>query len=390
MFSAPCAGRRGAALSNRPCRQQPARSERETGVTGRTGSVSRRCSWLALLTLLVFAPALQAGHGVVLLYHHVSSDTPPVTSIAPDRFEAQLDYLVDHDFSVWPLQRLLDAILDDAETVPDRVVAISFDDAYRSVYAEAWPRLRARGWPFTVFVNTDAVDAGHRPYMSWDQLRDIAAAGVAIENHSASHAHLIARRDDESHTAWRARVSADLTRAHQRIAEEVGREPALFSYPYGEDSGALAALVGRHYAFAMTQRSGAIGPLADPLSLPRFPMASGFDDMKRFALAVHSRPLPVIDVETQPPGDGVRDPLDALVLTVRAGPYRAGQLACYSAAGQPLEIGHDNKRRLTVTIAIGGLGQTGRNKINCTAPAADGSGAYYWFAYQWVQDAVRD
>lgn len=333
-------------------------------------------------------PGTGGGHGVVLLYHHVSEDTPASTSVTPEQFERHLEYLEDHGFEVWALDRLLDALFQGEETVPDNVVAITFDDAYESVLGEAHPRLARRGWPYTVFVNTEAVDAGYRPYLDWDSLRELAGAGAAVENHSASHGHLIAREAGESERAWRERVAADVKQAHSRIAEEIGRPPRLFAYPFGEDSPALARIVATDHDYALVQRSGAVGPDTDPMAVPRFPMASGFDSMKRFAMAVDARPLPVLQARPEPPGEGVRAAVEALILDLAEAGYRKGALSCFSGGGQALNVEESGSSK--VRVAHDRSGSPGRNRINCTAPAADGSGAWYWYSYQWVQDEVRD
>jgi peptidoglycan/xylan/chitin deacetylase (PgdA/CDA1 family) len=123
--------------------------------------VLRAIALILALAGVALPAAGQEPHGVVLLYHHVSLDTPPSTSVTPERFAAHLEYLEAHDYEVWPVDRLLATVIDGEETVPQDVVAITFDDAYESVYRNARPMLRERGWPFAVFVNTDAVDAGH-------------------------------------------------------------------------------------------------------------------------------------------------------------------------------------------------------------------------------------
>lgn len=329
-------------------------------------------------------------HGIVMLYHHVSDDTPPSTSVTRERFEQHLAYLDENGFEVWALERLLDALIAGAESVPDRVVAITFDDAYESVYTEAWPRLAQRDWPFTVFVNTDAIDAGHRPYMNWDQLRDLAEDGVAIENHSASHGHLIARGNKESQRQWRQRIRADVEKAKTRITEEIGQAPRLFAYPYGESSAALAEIVAEDHDYALVQHSGAVGPITDPVAVPRFPLATGFDSMERFAMAANARALPVAESRPIPSGDGVRGAVEALVLELREGGYRADALSCFSGGGQRLElsVSEQNPRRVNIDHHL--PGSPGRNRINCTAPAADGSGHFYWYSWQWVQDRVVD
>ncbi|MEX0914820.1 MAG: polysaccharide deacetylase family protein, partial [Wenzhouxiangellaceae bacterium] len=167
-----------------------------------------RCLVLAfsLLSACTSSSSAYEPHAVILLYHHVSEQTPASTSVTPAQFERHLDYLAENDYRVWPLARALDAVLRGAEEIPDRVVAITFDDAYDSVHSRAHPSLVERNWPYTVFVNTNAVDAGHSPYMSWDQLRDLADQGAAIENHSAAHGHMSRPRAGESERDWRERI----------------------------------------------------------------------------------------------------------------------------------------------------------------------------------------
>lgn len=330
------------------------------------------------------AVAAPGGHAVVLVYHHVSDATPPSTSVSPEQFERHLAFLAENGYRVWPLERTLDAVYDDAGEFPDDVVSITFDDAYESVYSEALPRLAERGWPFTVFVNTDAVDAGHEPYMSWDQLRELAEAGAAIENHSTTHGHLSRPRAGESEQAWRCRVRADIEQARSRIRAEIGRAPSVFAYPYGEDSPALAEIVAKHHEYGLAQRSGPVGPLSDRLSIPRFPMATGFASLDRLELAVRSRPLPVAEVIPRAARKRGSGDLESIRLQLAENGFRAGQLNCFSAGGERLEtsIGGDGPGQVGIDVA--GIGTPGRNKINCTAPAADGSGDYYWFSHQWM------
>ena len=125
-------------------------------------------------------------HAVILMYHHVSATTPASTSVDPDLFEAHLDYLEENGFRVWPLDQVVDS-LGAGRALPDSVVVFTFDDGYRSVYEEAYPRLRQRGWPFTVFVTTDAIDHRQGPVLTWDQLREMAGQGATIASHPQHH-----------------------------------------------------------------------------------------------------------------------------------------------------------------------------------------------------------
>ena len=248
----------------------------------------RRAAGALLLALL----ALPAGaHGAVaFIYHHFGVADLPSTNIRLDQFESQLDHLAEAGYRVWSLGRVV-AALRSGEALPDRVVSLTADDAYRSVYQEAWPRLRQRGWPLTVFVPTDPVDDGVAAYMSWDQMRELAAQGVEFANHSASHDHLL-RRAGESGAQWRQRVRADLERAQRRLREELGPEalasPALLAYPYGEYSTELAELVRDMGYVGVGQQSGAIGPGADFGALPRFPVNERYGELDSFQVKAAS------------------------------------------------------------------------------------------------------
>jgi len=159
------------------------------------------CRWLTLgllmpLTALAWA-GTDSGSAVILLYHHVAADTPRSTSVSAELFEAHLDYLAQNGYQVLPLSGII-AKLKTATPLPPRSVAITFDDAYRSVYTTAAPLLARRGWPYAIFVSTDYHDGKYGGYMTWAELRALETAGAEIGNHSRSHDHYLHRRPGET------------------------------------------------------------------------------------------------------------------------------------------------------------------------------------------------
>lgn len=338
----------------------------------------------AAAVLLVAAGAASASpSAVVLEYHHVATDTPPATSVDPATFAAHMDHLAENGFHVWPLGKLVETIRA-GEPVPEKTVALTFDDAYRSVYTEVFPRLRERGWPFTVFVSTGYIDGDYGGYMTWDQLRELQRRGVTIANHSTSHPHLARPRRDEAESRWRARVRAEIVDAQRRLTDELAQPPPkLFAWPFGEFSPPAQEIVRDLGYVGFGQQSGAFGPDSDFTALPRFPLATGFDSLDSFALKVRSRPLPVRATE---PRSGVLGPEVArpeLRLTVAPGPYRPEGVRCY-AGGRPirveLEDGTPPVLRVRVDQPIG----PGRTKYNCTAPASD-SATWFWYSFVWMK-----
>ena len=341
---------------------------------------------VAVLLLLTGWASPAAETGVILMYHHVADDTPQSTSIAPAVFAEQLAFLERDNFNVVPLIDLLDG-LESKSAVADRSVAITFDDAYLSVLTEALPLLQSRGWPFTVFVNTEAIDSGYGGYLSWDELRLLAESGASIGNHSVTHSHLVRRLAGETASGWRQRVTEEISVAADRLQAELGDYliPA-FAYPYGEYTVDVKAIVQALGLYGLGQQSGAVGYGSDFLALPRYPVATGLA-LADYALRVRSLPLPVTLVgDERHILDAVNDGRPALRLALDSvDDIRTDELACY-ASGQgrmPLAWRGDTMREF-VTRPVSALG-TGRSKVNCTAPSRAMPGVYYWYGHLWMR-----
>lgn len=341
--------------------------------------------WLRALSLtLALAPAWAAAgssSAVVLEYHHVATDTPASTSITPEAFAAQMDYLAEHGFEVRPLDQLV-ARLRAGKEVPDKAVALTFDDAYRSVYTEAFPRLQERGWPFTVFVSTGYIDRGYDGYAGWDALREMADAGVTIANHSVTHPHLARPQQGESEADWRGRARREITDAQDRLEQEVGDVAKLFAYPFGEFSPPLQRIVADLGFVGFGQQSGAFGPDSDFTALPRFPFSGSSPSLETFATKVGSRPLPVRHTE---PASGVLA-ADAerptLRLTLGEG-VRPGSVSCF-VHGARVAVERVRQDPPVLAVRAEQALTPGRTKYNCTAPVS-GADAWHWYSFVWMK-----
>ena len=310
-----------------------------------------------------------AGSAVVFMYHRFGEAAYPATNISVARFEAHLGELGQGGYTVLAVPDILDAIGRGAE-LADRTVGLTIDDAYLSVYSEAWPRLREAGFPFTVFVATNAVDAGYAGQMTWDQIREMAAAGVTIGAHTASHLHM--PRND------RARNAATLALSNARFEAELGQRPTVFAYPYGETSLEIQGLVrDAGYVAAFGQHSGVLNASEDFYYLPRFALNETYGELARFRLAANALPLPVRDITPADPLVGDDNP-PAIGFTVLAGIKGLNRLACYSS--------HEGKARMErlgdtrFEVRLRTPFPTGRSRLNCTLPT-DG-GRWRWFGRQ--------
>lgn len=312
---------------------------------------------------------------VILQYHHVSDATPPSTSTSQSLFRAQLDMIAGLDLEVVPLEAGSRAALA-GELSNRQQLAITFDDAYSSVLANAAPLLLERKLPFTVFVNTDSV--GHHGYLTWQQLAELNAHPlVTIANHSADHGHLV-RRAEESESAWKARASASLDHAQAALKRHLGTDVAMLAYPYGEFSTELEQLVADRGWYGYGQQSGAVGDRSATTRLPRFPMATGFgqlatlkDKLLSKALPIPASTLPDSPVTTNPP---------ILNLALPEG-FDRNLLTCFASGQGRIDVsaGEDVHE---VSVRAPRPFSSRRFRYNCTYPA--GQGQYYWLSQAWL------
>ncbi len=312
------------------------------------------------------APFGASDSAVVLMYHRFGEDEYPSTNTTLEQFEAHIAELTSGPYTVLPLEEVVSA-LRQGQPLPDRAVAITVDDAYLSVYNEAWPRLRDAGLPFTVFVSTGDVDRGPPLYMNWNHIRAMIAAGVTIGAHSESHGHYP--------TMDMAAIATDLDRSEAAFRREIGQNPALFAYPFGETSTNIRDLVGsRGYLAAFGQHSGVASRWDDLFYLPRFALNENYGDLNRVKLAVNALPIPVgaitpedplITVNNPPPmGFSLATPVDGIE-----------RISCY--------VSHVGKAKTEllgterVEIRVDAAFPKGRTRLNCTVPASGDRWRWY-------------
>lgn len=333
--------------------------------------------WPILLFFVAILASASSTAAVILQYHHVSKETPPSTSISPELFRQHLDYLSEEGYQVWSLDKLVTAMRSKQE-INDKVVVITFDDAFQSIYETAFPLLRARKWPFTVFVSSQPVDAKISPYMSWQQLRELKAGGATIANHGHGHIHFVRRLGNETKAQWLSRVKEDIKLAEQRLSAELGGAPKLLAYPYGEFTEDLMTMIASMGYVAFGQQSGAVGNDMALSALPRFPMTDRFGEMSQFKTKVSSLPLVIESID--PAERIIEDGQFEQGLRIRFKDLE-GLISCYLSG-----FGKVSLQQKGNEIFISKLSElpVGRSRLNCTAPSSL-PGRFHWSSYYWMK-----
>jgi len=313
---------------------------------------------------------MAADDAVAVMYHRFGEGRYPSTNTTVGQIDAHIAHLKKGGFTVWPLKRIVRAIKA-GEPMPDKTVAITIDDAYRSVVRVGLPKLKAAGFTATIFVNTEPADSPHRGYMTWDDLRQAVADGFDIGAHTISHAHLVdIPLEDARH---------EILYGAQRLADELGVAPTLFAYPYGETNLAIRKIVEEAgFEAAFGQHSGVLHKSEDMFYLPRFSLNETYGAMARFQTLASAKSLNAYDVTpremTLDPGSN--PPAFGFTISEAIGDF--GSLACYGSGVGKLKLSRLGDRRVEARFPRR-LGQ-GRHRVNCTLPAD--KGRWRWFGRQ--------
>jgi len=169
-----------------------------------------------------------------LMYHSVSAVRGPLGDLAvpPERLAEHLHALTAAGYRLVGLSAALDLL---AAGTPDRLIAITFDDGYRDFLTDGVPVLAAAGASATLYASVGHLgeqagwlgrwspDFGRM--LTWDELAEVAAAGVEIGNHGLIHHPLDVLPPAQSRD--------EIVRGHDQLEQRLGVPVRSFAYPHG-------------------------------------------------------------------------------------------------------------------------------------------------------------
>jgi len=124
----------------------------------------------------------------VIMYHNVAENPQGRNdTVGPENFRKQIAYIKRQGYKVLPLSELAELIRA-GKKLPRRAVVLTFDDGYENNFSQAFPILKASGFPATFFVSSERV--GKPGYMNWEQLYVLRDTGLDIQSHGMSEDYL--------------------------------------------------------------------------------------------------------------------------------------------------------------------------------------------------------
>jgi peptidoglycan/xylan/chitin deacetylase (PgdA/CDA1 family) len=217
--------------------------------------------------VLAGLPGGKASGASLLIYHRVGGASTDELDVSTEDFRAQVDELAGR-----PVVGLDDAV-DAAERGDiDHRIVLTFDDGFRDVYDNAWPLLRERDLPFTVYLTTGFVGGAMRwegstakeqgaPALTWDQLREMVESGLCtVGNHTHTHVKPDLLTGDE------------LDRCNELVEQHLRVVPRHFAYTWGIPVPAMGPELRERFRTCATGQLGRNVQGTNPLHYTRIPV----------------------------------------------------------------------------------------------------------------------
>lgn len=225
---------------------------------------------------------------LILCHHAVSEKWPAALASTPAQLREQCAYLKRKGYTGFTLDGLK------GWDGHGKAVALTFDDAFSSVWQLAKPILDEFGFPATMFVPTGYI-AGDGPMawpgtdqwlgteyeaelapMTWNELRECHSAGWQIGSHTVTHPRLT--------KCSAVQLRSELEESRATCEAEIGAPCTSLAYPYGDHDDRVVEATraaGFNSAVTLPQAFGE----TDPLRIPRVGVYRA-DDTRRFRLKV--------------------------------------------------------------------------------------------------------
>ena len=191
------------------------------------------------------------------MYHSIGRNNI-FSTVSPEDFERQMNFLKKRDYNVIGLKDLVD-ILEQEREIPQKTIVLTFDDGYSDNFIFAWPVLKRCNFPASIFLTTGWVGSfcpkknnEQIRMLDWLQIDKMAKSGlIDFQPHTINHPKLADITLEE--------VEKEIIGSQKTIAECLNSSPQLFAYPYGSyNQQVIALLKERGFRGAVTIKSGRV------------------------------------------------------------------------------------------------------------------------------------
>lgn len=166
-------------------------------------------------------------------------------TVYKDEFEKQINQLVEANAYFATLEEV--DTFKKSGNFPDKCVWICFDDGDESVYKNAFPFLKEKKIPFTMFVIAGQVgnnDFQNLKLASWNELREMRDSGlVSFGSHTYDMHYLQDKQAGFLNKDMYDEFDKDIKKSKEVMEKELGIEIKSIAYPFGNTSDDITEIV---------------------------------------------------------------------------------------------------------------------------------------------------
>jgi len=196
---------------------------------------------------------------VALTYHYIrdktlwnlalenltKTDELTTYTVYTDEFEKQINKLIEEKAYFATLEEVQE--FRKSGNYPDKCVLICFDDGDESVYKNAFPFLKEKQIPFTMFIIAGQVgnnDFKNLKLSSWDELREMRDSGlVSFGSHTYDMHYLQDNKAQFLNEDSYEKFFKDIIKSKEVMENELGFEITSIAYPFGNTSDKVTEMV---------------------------------------------------------------------------------------------------------------------------------------------------
>lgn len=161
------------------------------------------------------------------MYHHVCPviNTEKKTYyINAKMFSSQIDVILKNGYTPVSLSELEEAYIQKKQ-LPPRAVMITLDDGWIDNYTYAFPILKEKKVPATIFLSTAQIGKT-KDFLNWSQIDEMHASGlIDFSSHGVNHKRFRDLSNEE--------VLNELIQSKSIIEKKLGKPILTFCYPFG-------------------------------------------------------------------------------------------------------------------------------------------------------------
>ena len=152
-------------------------------------------------------------------------------------------------------------------------IVVTFDDGYQDVYKNVFPFMKAKGFPFTIFVSTELISSDYKTYCNWNQIIEMSENPiVTIGSHGKHHIDLTSLNYGEEKN--------ELLKSKEDLESKLKLSVEFFAYPLGSTNEKICIEAAENYKLAFIDNNYIYKE--DRFRIPRVSINSDQENLKAF------------------------------------------------------------------------------------------------------------